>query len=137
MTTGGPFGLPVSPPYLGDSNKLATLHEKPLTTSSPLSVSLQVRSLMSVSERYTITTFDRGAMTHTIRVPASRYANAFSSTRSNISVGETTSTARSGGTGEALRRSSGICPIERKAISGLRTRSPTRKPVSAKNTAPS
>ena len=51
MTTAGPFGIPVSVSftYLGDSNNLAISYEKPTIPSSPLSVSLQVRSLMLIS----------------------------------------------------------------------------------------
>ena len=78
------------------SNNSLTATENPGNTSAPSSVSLVVNTRTLASERYTDTVCDLGSITHTRRVPVSRYSTTLDCTSLAGSLGEMTSTARSG-----------------------------------------
>ena len=72
-----------------------------------------------------VTVLETGSSTQTRRVPASRYASAFSTTRDCTSDGETTSIAKSGGIENPFVLSPVNWSVETNATSGFAVRSPT------------
>jgi len=78
---------------------------------------------MSAAERYAVTVRGRGWTTRTRRVPAASQSSAFSWTSVEVSLGETTSTARSGAPSKNVcgRPPSSMRARVMKATSGGRT----------------
>src|SRR5262249_42474387 len=80
----------------GTGNSSATRQRNPGTTSSPESSSSASSQAPDLSPRQTWTVRVSGSMIQTSFTPARKYSPTFSTRSETVSLGETTSTARSG-----------------------------------------